>query len=393
LRRSHRAQPPRWLDEGHLMFLKIKRSGALDERPLLAVNGGMDRASPQLVSIQVLRAVAALVVTFAHLWPHFEVFGLGDRFPNFILGASGVDLFFVISGFIMVYASEPLFGRSGAPARFFIRRLIRILPLYWLATSAVLLTYLAVAPNLSLHNLTWTNVVASYLFVPLPRPDGTTAPVLGVGWTLNFEMFFYVVFAAAVALPRRAAVAAVTLFFIVAVNSPVALPSPFRDWFVSTIYEFAFGMGIALAFREGLRVPAWLSAVLIAVGVGLMIRTDWDGFATIGRVTGWGGGAAMIVAGCALADVRPATGRVWLALAFLGDASYALYLLHTFALRAVFPILAPTGRIWLCALVGMIAAIGSAIAAYLFLEKPIARFLKRGLGQQPVLEMNPATES
>jgi Acyltransferase family len=101
---------------------KKAKPNSIDYRPRLGsysrVLGGVGFVStpvsnkiPQLISIQVLRALAALVVVFAHLWPYFSTLGLlPNAFPNFILGAAGVDLFFVISGFIMVYTSEPLFG-------------------------------------------------------------------------------------------------------------------------------------------------------------------------------------------------------------------------------------------------------------------------------------------
>ena len=99
------------------------------------------RASAQLKSIQVLRAVAALGVLTLHVANEKGMlFGGGPGpFQNFLLGAAGVDLFFVISGFVMVYSSESLFGRAEAPKIFFLRRLARIAPLYWAVTVAIIL--------------------------------------------------------------------------------------------------------------------------------------------------------------------------------------------------------------------------------------------------------------
>jgi exopolysaccharide production protein ExoZ len=353
----------------------------------------------RLDSIQVLRACAALIVVFAHLWPEFAGYGAGDRFPMFIVGASGVDLFFVISGFIMVYTAEPLFGQPGAPRQFFTRRLVRIVPLYWLATTIVLLQILHGSRDLSTSNLTWANVVSSYLFIPLGRPHGgETQPVLGVGWTLNYEMFFYCLFAVATMLPRRWAVLAVTVFFWSSINLPGQfgwpIPQVLNVWFGPTVYEFAFGMWIALAFREGLRIPAWASGTLIAAGSALIILTDWDGFATIGRVSGWGGGTAMIVAGCVLANVRPARSVPWLALVFLGDASYALYLLHGFVLEKLFlaaPYVTPARHVWLYATAGMIASISVAVAAHLTLERPLTKALQRRIAATPAFHNEAAT--
>ena len=96
--------------------------------------------SPTLRSIQVLRAVAAIGVLTLHTATEKVAFlgGAPAPFNNLLLGAAGVDLFFVISGFVMVYSSESLFGRGDGPRRFFLRRLARIAPLYWAVTIAII---------------------------------------------------------------------------------------------------------------------------------------------------------------------------------------------------------------------------------------------------------------
>ena len=100
-------------------------------------------------------------------------------------------------------------------------------------------------------------------------------PNRSLEWTLNYEMFFYVVFAFATLLSQRWAVLAVTAFFIAVLTLPGALAIPivypFAGWFSSFIYEFAFGMWIALAFREGLRLPRWVSCALLLSGVALLM--------------------------------------------------------------------------------------------------------------------------
>src|SRR5438093_4622260 len=115
-----------------------------------------------LVSIQVLRAVAALAIIVAHFWGAFEAFGHPNPWPNFILGAAGVDLFFVISGFIMVYSSERMFGQPTAPAQFFFRRLARIVPLYWAVTTAWVLWVLALLNGFGLYFLVWCLFLDSF---------------------------------------------------------------------------------------------------------------------------------------------------------------------------------------------------------------------------------------
>ena len=192
------------------------------------VVGMPERANSQapLASIQVLRAAAALAVLFAHLWPALAQFGNENIIPNFTFGAAGVDLFFVISGFIMVYTSERLFGQRDGPGRFLTRRLIRIVPMYWALTTLVVVAWYGV--KLPDHT-TWTNVVGSYLFIPTLKPGGGTAPVLGVGWTLNYEMLFYFLFAITIMFQRRMAVIVLSALLFGIVNIPAELglePAP-----------------------------------------------------------------------------------------------------------------------------------------------------------------------
>src|SRR5262245_32108194 len=116
------------------------------------MTSGPERSTRSLLSIQILRGLAALGVVLAHI------------FPGAAIGAAGVDLFFVISGFIMVYASDRLFGRRDAPRIFFLRRLARVVPLYW-AVTAVLIAYpLLAGIDLAVVNLSPGVILASFVF-------------------------------------------------------------------------------------------------------------------------------------------------------------------------------------------------------------------------------------
>ncbi len=188
----------------------------------------------QIGSIQALRAGAALVVTFGHLEHEAATLpaAVASGFAPVLLDltGAGVDLFFIISGFVMVHASRDLFGRSGAAPLFLARRLARIVPLYWMVTTLFLLTMLA-AHVLSSAVPTAGEVVQSYLFVPYsPRVGGPMQPVYKLGWTLNYEMFFYLVFSVVLMLPARTAVLALVGFFVslVAVGH-VVQPQPGRS--------------------------------------------------------------------------------------------------------------------------------------------------------------------
>ena len=314
-----------------------------------------EQSTAALPSIQMLRAVAALAVLFCHLKMSLNWFGYSPNpLPAFVLGGAGVDLFFVISGFIMVYTSERLFAQPGAPQRFFSRRLIRILPLYWALTTIAVFGWHGL--TLPWH-LTWTNVIGSYLLIPTMRPGGTspasTAPELVQAWTLYYEMFFYAMFAAVIVLPRRLAVIALSLFFVVIVSATQLIGSkelsvPWNIWSVPIIYEFVFGMWVALALRAGWRVHPAICCVVTVTAVAFMaVAAQFDLVngqpmtSTYSRPLIWGTGTALVVACFALADVTQPVPMLFKPLVIVGDASYALYLFHTFVPYGLHAVHAP----------------------------------------------------
>ena len=340
---------------------------------------------PTLLSVQILRAAAALGVVAHHVQLDLATrMGLPGALPDFNLGAAGVDVFFVISGFVMVYASEPLFGRPDGPRRFLARRLIRIVPLYWAVTSLYLgLTLFS--PEMATSSYSPGVIAASYLFFPYPRDDGVMQPVIGLGWTLNYEMFFYLVFGLAVAVRRVAAVAGVAAvlllgFWLNRVAGP--LPGALGFWTESVVLEFVFGMAAALALRSGVRLQpatavALMGAALVALALALPIRL----VPNVSRGINWGLPVALVVAGAVLGDFRRSDGRLARALGLLGDASYSLYLLHPFVIR-LFRELWRAGLVpgaaapWCYAALVVGGAIAAALASYRFFERPVTQLLR-----------------
>ena len=301
----------------------------------------------RLESIQVLRAVAAIGVVFTH-----AITRLSTTFPGasdhalftgaggqLTAGDAGVDLFFVISGFIMLHVHRNDFERPRAPLRFMTRRILRIVPIYWFLTTVALAVLIFAPQVFTTHYkgiyLPW--IVGSYLFLPVAPPDWNATPVVGVGWTLNYEMFFYAVFAGALLFSRRRGL----LLIFQGFGCLVALGmvwKPSVPWLglVTNWLLLDFLMGIAIAWwmlSRGRLSPAPICA-LVSIGVACLAATIvWpppeEGPV---RFLLWGIPAACIVLG--MSSVNIPEGRFGKLMSVLGDASYSIYLFQFFALPA-----------------------------------------------------------
>jgi len=315
-----------------------------------------------IYGIQYLRAAAALAVVFFHA---AEKTG-----HHFTIGAAGVDVFFVISGFIMWVISD---RRPVTPLEFIRDRARRIVPVYWLATAVMVAGALAgLFPNLV---LSLEHVLASLFFVPARSPSsGEVWPVLVQGWTLNFEMLFYLVFAGSLVLPRNWRLPAMSgLFLALVIAGRVAT---FDGTLMLTytrpiILEFVAGMIIAEFWLKG-RVPP------LAVGSALM-ACSLGGFALIGLLALpfdeliTGPLAVLLVLGVLSLEANGCVRRVPLP-ALLGDASYSIYLWHTFAISVVAKValeidLGAPATMFMAVLSGTLIG----IAAYMMLERPLMR--------------------
>jgi peptidoglycan/LPS O-acetylase OafA/YrhL len=194
-------------------------------------------------------------------------------------------------------------------------------------------------------------------------------------------MLFYVVFAVAVAAPRRLAVAATTFFLIGLVfigHFVDGLPTAVAFWADPIIIEFIFGMGIALAYREGVRLPRLAAMALIVGGFALLALFQTGGSL---RAFVWGIPAALIVAGSVFGRFA-LDARGWRIPIIIGNASYALYLVHSFAVRGtLFGAKAVSLDVakapWLYLLIAVAAAILLGIVVHYTLERPLIAALRR----------------
>lgn len=297
---------------------------------------------------------------------------------------AGVDIFFVVSGFIMVHACAGLFGQPGAAGLFLGRRLVRIVPLYWAVTTLVLLIGMLMPAALSGGGFEAGQIVASYLFWPMAGPDGQLQPVYSLGWSLNYEMAFYVLFALALAARRGAeatvGLVALALAALLVMSAAVpALPQPLRFWGQPIVLEFIAGMGIGLLRLKGWRLGGSLRWALALAAIALLVlgrNLPQTGWASTGV---FGGAGMMLVAAAALGKGITAPSmlvRYWVA---IGDASYALYLTHPFVLRAVRILFQKLGLVapWSFILVSLVLVLAVAVLVYRLFEKPVTTALRR----------------
>jgi exopolysaccharide production protein ExoZ len=323
-------------------------------------------------TVQILRAGAAMgVVTFHLLQVSASRFGTRASFG---LGGWGVDVFFVISGFVI--AASGL--RVGSPTRFLRQRFARIVPLYWLLTFAVFVVAVVAPSTLRSTVADPVYLVKSLLFIPYRRESGAIEPMLYQGWTLNYEIFFYLVLG--LSLASR------TLFFLFALFiSIVALGIMFAPQSVvlsfytsSIILEFAYGSALYLMTAGGRRTwtGQWilLPAGLVTLCATFYFLPTWPRCITAGIP------AAAIVAGAVVIPNKDWPLLRWAET--LGDASYSIYLVHAFMVIAAF-ILAhklfgtahPNLALLCMTVVAFPTTIMSSLALYRFFEKPMNLWL------------------
>lgn len=335
-----------------------------------------------LLPIQYLRGIAALMVVWHHARTQVPAF---SEFLPAAGGASGVDLFFVISGFIMQVTCS---GVGQTSWQFFQKRVIRVVPLYW-ALTLLMVAVWALKPSMfKTLQVSAETLLLSLLFVPhfsLSFPSHPW-PLLVPGWTLNYEMFFYAIFGASIFLRPNWRVAFVVLnLVILALSGWVLGPfdSAIAQVFTSQMMlEFASGILIALCWQRGvLRLPYVLS--LVCAGSGFLILLTGAG-----RALGvWSPliAASLMVIG--VLNVRVLSWRNdWLRI--LGDSSYSLYLTHLFSLgvlRIIWGGLFPTTPVLIDAILFMVVALlfcsAIGVIVYRFLETPITVNLRAWMKQ------------
>ena len=305
-------------------------------------------AIKRLDHIQALRGIAALMVVVSHLLIIEQKYSADQILGDWAsYGMAGVDLFFVISGFIMVYVMWDRPRGVKASGEFLWGRASRIYPLYWVV-SLVLLALWFVRPDMVFSSIEGEpNFIKSFLLFP-----DTREPLLAVGWTLIHEMYFYLVFAGIMLLPRDFLFPSLVawVLFIFLGNTFVKTIGPggaVGQLVINPLtLEFIGGAVAAWIFKIRRLKPkagptSVMAHIILAIGVLLLFGelSSGDPFPTRGmaRVDAFLVPSVMIVYGLAARDWS--TAKIWQPLVTLGDWSYSLYLTHVLSLTVM-------GRLW-----------------------------------------------
>lgn len=318
-----------------------------------------------IYNLQVLRGLAAIGVVFYHTDYRLA----GDYHTDFF----GVSTFFVISGFIMCFISR-------ADARDFLRnRLTRIVPMYWLCTAAYLLLTCKIPVEIISAPMP-LNILRSVFF--LPSDDH---PVLWVGWTLNLEMLFYVLFALSLVISVRLAPFIVAAILVTIFSMADQFPDVFLLQYYAQTYVRFFVVGVAAYYVYAYfpPLPRTLAAcggiAVIAFCYGSQFVEPWWTNTFIPPLLYAMPGAIVI---CALLMERAGVFTRSGVLLLLGDASYAIYLTHTI----LFKVLQSQARHWsignaqdslMMMTIYVVAAIAVGVAVHVWIEKPVLRYVRR----------------
>ncbi|MDR3476074.1 MAG: acyltransferase [Devosia sp.] len=344
-----------------------------------------------ILGLQGLRFFAASIVVVTHTLNREVNLYHPYPLPRAPWMEAGVDIFFVISGFIMVYIIKP----ETAAGRFWLQRFTRIVPLYWIATIVAYIGCVT-APDWFFGHQGWWFALRSLLFIP--TGDNSWAhPILSPGWTLVYEFAFYTLLALCLTLRKPPfATSAVVIVAVVSVGMLLKPWLPFMGFYAdeALLLEFLFGMGAAVLAREhGFR--PWQGPLIAALGL-VLIYFLWD------FQMGWPRGlkaglpAFLVVFGTLVSEPLWQRSRALQGISRLGDASYSIYLVHFFFVTAIATFCTKNPQFtqfigaYTFTIGTVVIGIGAGLLAHLFIEKPLLKLVRSWLDRGPAPKLAPA---
>lgn len=333
---------------------------------------GVNHIQRNLKTLQVLRAIAATSVVYFHI----------AAIPSF--GSFGVDIFFVISGFVMAMVIAD--GQS--PRTFAVSRLARIVPLYWILTTCLLVVAVLTPQLLNSTTANVGNYLKSLFFIPYFKENGQLHPMLTVGWTLNYEMFFYLCIWFSLLIDRRFYIPLILMALAAAyIGLGKNTESKVLAGFFGNglLFEFFFGM-LAYEIHKKNTLKNFAGVVLIlaaSASYALMAAAEvchWN----VARVYMYGLPSVVLVLSMTALEGASLMKNSALAgvSAAIGDASYATYLSHYYVVEGVrkiafqrFKLIDPYTPFGVFVVVGSSLAVGHFI--YVLCDKPLSLYFKK----------------
>lgn len=277
----------------------------------------------KIQSIQALRVFAMFSVVLCHM--------------SFIRsGAFGVEIFFVISGFLMMYSTEK------GLHKYWSKKIARIVPFYWIMTIFTAVAVYVMPGLFNSYEVSWVYLIKSLLFIPYEH-NGIYQPVLGLGYTLNYEMFFYVLFHISAKMAEkigggvRGVICSAWIILLVAIK-PLNPPMPFYFWCNTLMLEFTFGIALYYLFQmmhlevhlqkvsRAREVFSGVFMVAIMVWLWAVVPSSWGWELLLV----WGIPAAVLLAAAYIWGYGKEIPQFIL---YLADISYYIYLIHPYCVR------------------------------------------------------------
>lgn len=334
--------------------------------------------------LQFLRGLAAVLILSKHALYEVDLISPIDfNYGNYTHYIVGIDIFFVLSGFIMIYISQGLWGFQNAK-EFFLRRVVRIVPIYWFYTSVLAAIAILIPQVLGNAEFLPFDFIKSLFFIPYVNTAGDLQPLLANGWSLNYEMYFYFIFALCLLLPMPYSLMALGGYFLITVFTEFAgAQSMFANFYSRPIIlEFLAGAIIGFLFIKNIRLPSWCFYIGVTFVVSAMVALL---FTNTLEAHGIDYNKPLVGILSVLLLVLP-KGAENLRMprwgVKIGDSSYTLYLAHPFAIGAITQLILLTDTAliihpWLIFAVIFAVSIYGSFIAYNLIEKPALKWSKK----------------
>lgn len=338
------------------------------------------------ISIHYLRGIAATLVVIHHIPIYLLNHGVNLDW-SFHLGSVGVDIFFIISGFVMYLSIMGICNKKDA-IYFFIRRIVRIVPLYWSVTLVTFTLTYFLPSFFSANGYSASELVKSMFFIPYANESNDMRPIVSQGWTLNFEMFFYAVLTFALILNINRAKTIAVLFLTISclINATLPLSSKYQ-LFSPIVGEFCLGLltanlllnnKLSISYKFNLFFIIFLLIGFFGITESMVSNISFERLATCGVLSFLLVFSFLIVEKRMLFDNKKFFYSK--SLIMLGDASYSIYLTHGFSFSIAWKL---TKHLqlsdYLYSILFLLVSIILGVACYMFVEKAITLHLNKVL--------------